>query len=83
MDPVNVLNAQILSQQRHRDRACETAHSESVPMTNEGAPRLWQRIQKRLPHIQISVRVTMRQSVETRAYPTHEANTRGATTWTR
>jgi hypothetical protein len=68
---------------RTREYLREAHQSELARIANADTPNLWQRISDRLPRIQISVRVTLKNPMETLAYPTHEANTRGAATWTR
>jgi hypothetical protein len=67
---------------RSREYLREAEQSELARIVSAGAPSLWQRVSNRLPRIEISVRVTLKNPMETLAYPTHEANTRGAATWT-
>jgi hypothetical protein len=83
MDPVTTYRGELEYQQRSRELLREAEQYTLAQLATEDAPTLWQRINARLPRVQVSVRITVKNPIETLAYPASEPNTRGAATWTR
>ncbi len=85
MDPVSPYRGELEYQHHSRELRREAEQYALAQLANEheDAPNLWQRINNRLPHIQVSVRITVKNPIETLAYPAHKPSTRGAATWTR
>jgi hypothetical protein len=83
MDIKNSLQGESEFAYRSREYLREAQQSTLASIATEGEPSLWQWINDCLTRIQISVRVSLKNPMDTFAYPTQETATRGAATWTR